>query len=154
MFIFGKKSASLLATTHPDLQKVAKEALSISKVDFGIIEGRRSVDKQTQYVKAGLSQTMKSRHLTGHAIDCIPFVDGKFDDKTEDNFTIMAEAFREAAIKLEIEILWGRAWLMALNYYPSAQAAMDAYVAKRRAEHRTPFMDGPHFQLTFRQYPE
>ncbi len=48
--------------------------LEISEVDFGITEGLRSRYRQKQLVATGKSQTMNSRHLTGHAVDVVAYI--------------------------------------------------------------------------------
>ncbi|STL62039.1 putative phage PS3 [Escherichia coli] len=59
---------------NPDLVKVTRRALEISEVDFGITEGLRSRYRQKQLVATGKSQTMNSRHLTGHAVDVVAYI--------------------------------------------------------------------------------
>ena len=76
-FKFGKSSEEKLATVHSQLASAARKALQLSPIDFGITEGRRSIEKQKQLVKEGASKTLKSKHLTGHAIDIVCYVDGK-----------------------------------------------------------------------------
>ncbi|STI98390.1 putative phage PS3 [Escherichia coli] len=68
-FKFSSRSEKNLQGVNPDLVKVTRRALEISEVDFGITEGLRSHYRQKQLVATGKSQTMNSRHLTGHAVD-------------------------------------------------------------------------------------
>lgn len=70
---YSKKSAGKLATCHPDIQKVLNKA--IKHYDITILEGERSVERQTELVRTGKSKTMKSKHLEqddgfAHACDC------------------------------------------------------------------------------------
>jgi peptidoglycan L-alanyl-D-glutamate endopeptidase CwlK len=153
MYKLGTTSLKRLEGVHPDLVKVVKKAIEITSVDFTVVEGLRSIEKQRENVDKGYSKTMNSRHLTGHAVDLAPWVNNTIDWKTEENFFKIADAMRTAAIEYNIEVLWGRAWLMAINYYPSAGAAQASYVAERKRQGRKPFYDGPHFQLTWRNYP-
>jgi peptidoglycan L-alanyl-D-glutamate endopeptidase CwlK len=153
MFKFSSRSRERLTGVHPDLIRVTERALEFSAVDFGITQGLRTLEQQRDYVKRGVSQTMRSRHLTGHAVDVVAYVDGGFTYKPFRLYTDIAEAFRKAAEHEGINVLWGAAWLRPLNQYPTAQIAMDDYVTTRRAQGRKPFMDGPHFQLTWRDYP-
>ena len=44
----------------------------LSRVDFTIISARRTMAEQKKLVAAGRSQTMRSRHLTGEALDFVP----------------------------------------------------------------------------------
>jgi len=45
---FGERSQRQLDTMHPDLQLIFTRALLYSRVDFGISEGHRSIDRQYQ----------------------------------------------------------------------------------------------------------
>ena len=65
-FKLSQKSIDRLSGVHQDLVDVVKRAIEITEVDFAVLEGVRSVARQEQLVKAGASQTMKSRHITGH----------------------------------------------------------------------------------------
>ncbi|HCO6412827.1 TPA: M15 family peptidase, partial [Escherichia coli] len=73
-FRFSSRSEKNLQGVNPDLVKVTRRALEISSVDFGITEGLRSRCRQKQLVDTGKSQTMNSRHLTGHAVDVVAYV--------------------------------------------------------------------------------
>lgn len=153
MFRFGDRSERKLVGVHPHLVQVSRRALELSTVDFGITEGLRSVERQRLLMDTGRSKTMRSRHITGHAVDVVAY-DGKYTYEPFELYTDIAEAYRKAAIEHGVEIGWGAAWLKSVNYYPSAKEALHDYVAKRRAQGRTPFLDGPHFQLSWNQYPQ
>ena len=58
-----------LAGVHPDLVRVVRRAAE-GGVAFRVEEGLRTVKRQKQLVAAGASQTMNSRHITGHATSC------------------------------------------------------------------------------------
>ncbi|HEB77542.1 MAG TPA: M15 family peptidase [Methylothermaceae bacterium] len=122
----GKRSITRLEGVHPDLVRVVKHAIEITPVDFTVIEGRRSKARQRQLVKIGASRTMRSRHLTGHAVDLAPWVDGtvRWDWPL---FYPIAKAMKQAAKELDVKIRWGGDW-----------------------KH---FKDGPHFQLQWKHYP-
>ena len=153
MYNLGKSSLDKLAKVHPDLAKVVSRAITITDQDFTVVEGFRTLERQKQLVASGASQTMKSRHLTGHAVDLAPWVNGTIDWNGTARFDTIAEAVRQAAIKENVEVLWGGAWLLSLNYYDSAAQAFDAYVHERQKAGRKPFIDRPHFQLSWRNYP-
>lgn len=65
-FKFGKTSAEKLSQCHDDLQLIMDIALSRSKIDMGISEGHRSVEKQQEYFHQGKSKidgiTKKGKH--------------------------------------------------------------------------------------------
>ena len=124
--IFSERSETNLKGVNSDLVKVARLALELSPIDFGITEGLRSRERQKQMVAAGASQTMKSRHLTGHAVDVVAYVDGKVSWDWGP-YEQIAKAFKLAGSQLGIKIEWGGDWKT--------------------------LKDGPHFQLTVRDYP-
>ena len=109
MWTFSQRSLGNLAGVHPDLVAVMTEALKVSPVDFGIIEGLRSRERQKEMVATGKSRTMNSRHLTGKAVDFMAYVDGKgtWEDKY---YHSIAEAVKIAAAKLVVPITWGGDW--------------------------------------------
>jgi peptidoglycan L-alanyl-D-glutamate endopeptidase CwlK len=147
---FDVRSQSRLVGVHDDLVEVAKTALQLSTVPFIITEGLRTLDRQKQLLAAGASKTLKSRHLTGHAIDVAAYVDLDGDSMKDPNEAIrwdwplyfqIAEAFRKAAEEVEVPVEWGGHWRLLNNNGPVAESDL----AK--------FADGPHFQLPWRDYP-
>lgn len=129
----GKKSLSTLEGVHPDLVKVVKRAIELTKCDFTITEGLRSKQRQAQLLKEKKTTTMNSRHLTGHAVDLAAWVIPEGSDKGTVSwdwkyYEQIADAMKKAALELKIPIEWGGDWKS--------------------------FIDGPHFQLPFKQYPK
>jgi len=120
----GIRSLQNLSGVHPDLVAVVKRAIQITEVDFTVIEGLRSRERQKQLVAKGASKTMNSRHITGHAVDMVPW---PIDWNDLKRFEIMADAMKQAAEELGVDVEWGGDW-------------------------RT-FYDGPHFQLSRKAYP-
>jgi len=135
------------------LSKVVQRAIQVTNQDFTVVQGLRSLEEQKANVAKGASQTMKSRHLTGHAVDLAPWVDGAIDWNTTSRFTSIAEAMRLAAIELDVEVVWGAAWQLSVNYFDSAAIAKEEYVALRKQQHKNVFIDAPHFQLSWKNYP-
>jgi peptidoglycan L-alanyl-D-glutamate endopeptidase CwlK len=142
-----------LAGVHPDLVRVVRRAAEGGAL-FRVVEGMRTVERQRDLVAAGASQTMNSRHLTGHAVDLAPLVDGavSWDWK---HFYPLADAVAHAARAEGVPIIWGGAWGRLVHDWPKggAKQAQAAYVAERRAVGRRPFLDGPHFELPAGVYP-
>lgn len=114
MFKFSQRSLNNLKGVHPDLVRVCHAALKLTKVDFGILDGLRTFDEQRKNVAAGKSWTLQSRHITGHAIDFGVFVDGKYlNGDTPEEYELyeqVAEAFKVAALKEKVPIIWGGDW--------------------------------------------
>jgi peptidoglycan L-alanyl-D-glutamate endopeptidase CwlK len=152
MFAFGTRSLANLAGVHPDLQKVAHRALAVTRIDFGVIEGRRTLDRQRQLIAQGASQTMHSRHLTGHAIDIMAYVggQGRWDAGL---YYGIAGAFIQAATELNVPMIWGGAWTRIDGSTRSPDEMISAYVASRRAAGRRPFIDSGHYELLRDRYP-
>ena len=75
--VLGQRSLSRLEGVHPDLVRVVKKAAALSDLDFTVLEGIRSVERQKQLVSQGASKTMNSRHITGHAVDLAPMIAGE-----------------------------------------------------------------------------
>ena len=138
---------------HPDLRKVMDHAIQITKVDLTVIEGLRSRERQRQLFDQGHTRTLNSRHITGHAVDVVPWVKGAISWDWV-NYYPMAEAILKAAKEVDVPIVWGGAWhLRPFNQWnDTAKKASEAYVALRKKEGRPAFLDGPHFELDRRVY--
>ena len=54
------------------LKAVVIECAARCPFPFNVSEGLRTEEKQREYVKQGRSKTMKSKHLTGKAVDLYP----------------------------------------------------------------------------------
>lgn len=115
-----------LKGVHPDLIKVVQRAAEITTLPFRVLEGLRSVAQQRENVKRGVSWTMNSRHLTGHAVDIVPFLNGKVSWAWP-LYHQLAAVMKQAAVDVGVTIEWGGDW--------------------RKTK------DGPHFQLPYRTYP-
>ena len=109
MFNFSKRSNASLVGVHPDLDAVTRRALQLTTTDFVVTEGLRSLDRQKELLAAGKSKTIKSRHLTGHAVDLCPLVKGKVSWDLR-HFQPLAMAMKQAAKELNIPIVWGGDW--------------------------------------------
>lgn len=149
-FRFGKRSERNLAGVDERLVQVARTALELSHLDFAVVDGLRTLAEQEKLVAQGRSQTMESRHLTGHAIDVVPWIGGapRWEAPL---FPEIAVAFGAAAERHGTPLRWGGAWNVGdvrgvgpPSYL--AKAAAD-YIALRHAEGRRPFFDGPHFEI-------
>jgi peptidoglycan LD-endopeptidase CwlK len=148
-FKLSQRSLDKLKGVDPKLVSVVQKAILLTKIDFGVTYGLRTVEEQEKLVAAGRSQTMKSKHITGHAVDLMAYVDGKgcwelnvYDD--------LADAMAQAARDEGVSIRWGAAWHIndIRNYKGTMEQAMMDYIDLRRSEGKRPFIDGPHFELT------
>ena len=73
----SKASLAKLQGVHPDLVRVIQRAAAASKIPFAVVEGLRSLERQKQLKAAGATKILNSRHITGHAVDLVPLIDGK-----------------------------------------------------------------------------
>jgi len=108
-FSLSEKSQLKLALVHPDLKEVVKAAIKISTVDFAVLEGIRTLERQRQLVAAGASHTMDSRHLHGLAVDLGAIVAGRITWSPV-IYNQIANAMLSSAAKLNIPITWGGIW--------------------------------------------
>ena len=142
------KSQERLMGVEPELKEVVYEAIKVTKIDFGVIEGLRTEEKQKQLVESGASQTMKSKHLEGRAVDLMAYIGGR--GSWELNvYDEIADAMKEAAIKVDVAVRWGAAWTVTdiREWEGTMEDAMNSYIDTRRSQGRRPFIDAPHFEL-------
>ena len=124
-FKLSRRSLDRLEGVDEDLQAVVKMAITLSKVDFGVIQGMRTLEQQKELVASGIVM---------------------YDD--------IADAMKQAALETGAKICWGAAWGTPQAKYPmdirkwegTMEEAMNAYIDLRRSQSRRPFMDGPHFE--------
>jgi len=147
-FNLSSRSLAKLEGVDETLVEVVKRAIELTKIDFGVIYGMRTQEEQEKLFAAGKSQTLKSKHLVGRAVDLMAYVDGKgcwelnvYDD--------LCDAMKSAAEELGVAIKWGAAWSEGdiRTYTGTAEDAMMKYIDLRRSQSRRPFIDGPHFEL-------
>lgn len=132
MYSFSTSSIAHLSKVHPDLQKVFSKAIQYSSVDFGIEYPVRSQAEQEVLVLKGNSSSLKSRHVLRpqdtyvHAVDVFAWVNGKISWQMK-YYKQIAKAVFRAAIEEQVQIEWGGHWIKPI--------------------------DGPHFQLSWKEYP-
>src|SRR5882672_8648104 len=101
------KSNELLTQVHPDLAKVVRATATTFPGVFQVTEALRSIERQKELVAKGKSQTMKSRHLTGHAVDLTLFVDGKPTWKNPHDYTDLSNHILARAKEFGVHVRWG-----------------------------------------------
>ena len=127
-FQFGRTSEMRLERVHPDLVKVMRRAITMTPLDFTVLEGRRTIERQRALVARGASKTMNSRHLTGHAVDIAPLDEDGDVSWDWPLYHQLAPIVKEAARLEGVPIEWGGDWRS--------------------------FKDGPHWQLPWGRYPK
>lgn len=127
MYQLTERCKKRLKDLHPDLVKVVEAAIRISPIQFQVGEGLRTAARQKELMASGATQTLNSRHLTGHAVDLFAYPEGKLSWDWKYYYQI-EEAVKQAAHNLKIPIEWGGDWRS--------------------------FKDGPHWQLPWNKYPK
>ena len=125
--VLGQRSLERLEGVHADLVRLVKRAAATSDLDFTVLEGLRTLDRQRQLMANGATKTMNSRHLTGHAVDLAPMIGGKVSWDWP-LYHRLAKIVKAAAAAEQVPLQWGGDW-------------------------RT-FKDGPHWELPWKVYPK
>src|SRR5687768_7912126 len=144
-YILSTASRTKLVGVHADLIRVVERAIATTTQDFMIGEGVRTLERQRELYAQGrtkpgriVTDTMKSRHLTGHAVDLWPYPklpNGDIDWNNKQAFFRIGKAMLGASVELGVPIRWGYDW-------------DGDGVLMERGEY-----DGPHFELAKRWYP-
>ena len=124
--MFGTRSLKNLEGVHPDMVKLMKASIADSPLDFAITEGLRTKERQQELYNQGKSLTLLSRHITGHAIDLMVYVEGKGTWELK-YYTQVTNHIKQKAKELGIEIICGIDWRS--------------------------LVDGPHVELNKKYYP-
>lgn len=122
-------SENRMRGVHPNLIRVVRRCAadwSDKETGFIVTQGLRTLEEQKLLKAKGASRTLRSRHLTGHAIDLAVTIQGqvRWDWPL---YSKLAKAMKAAAKAEKTSIEWGGDW-------PT-------------------FRDGPHFQLPWDKYP-
>jgi len=148
MFALSERSLNRLEGVDERLVKIVCRAIEITDTDFGVVQGLRTLEEQKALVEKGASQTMKSKHLDGIAVDLVAYIGPKisWELNVYDN---IAEAMQQAATEEGVAVRWGAAWNISdiRAWDGTMEEAMNHYIDTRRAEGRRPFIDAPHFEL-------
>jgi len=107
---FGRQSLENLRGVHPAIVAVLIEA--VQYMDFSVLEGVRSVERQVVLYENGDSSTMNSLHIKqpdgyAHAVDVAPYpID--WDDKRR--FAYLAGLIMGIAEMRGTPLTWGGHW--------------------------------------------
>lgn len=120
------RSKKRLLGVHEHLIRVVERASQITTVPFVVLEGIRDLERQKALYKKGATKTLRSRHLTGHAVDLGAWLNNTVRWDWPLYYQI-ADAMKAAAELEKVDLEWGGDW--------------------------SSFKDGPHFQLPWALYP-
>ena len=128
-YTLSKRSLDTLKGIHPDLVKVVKEAIKITKQDFMVVQGVRTAEEQNKLFRQGRTRPgkvvtqldgfkKKSNHQVkddgyGYAVDLCPY---PIDWNDLDKFKVISEAMTQASRKLGVKITWGGNWKSFKDY--------------------------------------
>ena len=147
-FSLSSRSLKKLEGVDNTLVEVVKEAINLTKVDFGVTYGMRTLEEQQKLFDSGRSQTMKSKHLDGRAVDLVAYFGSDISwelNVYDDICDAMAEAARRHTLPGKCGAAWSEGDIRM--YTGTAEDAMNAYVDLRRSQGRRPFIDAPHFEI-------
>ena len=131
-YVLSKRSLASLEGVDARLVSVAKRAIQITKQDFVIIEGLRTREQMminygkgrtsaqlavhgipAKYAQPKLAKVTNlknpfaSNHASGKAIDVVPY---PVDRNSTAKFKAIADAFKQAAKELNVNLTWGGDW--------------------------------------------
>ena len=110
---FGTTSRQRMIGVHPDLIRVLERAMSFQIMDFSVLEGLRTLERQRYLVSIGSSKTLNSKHILqehtgyGHAIDIAPY---PIDWQDHSRFYVLNGIMRAAAAIEGVAIRSGADW--------------------------------------------
>ena len=145
-YSFGERSRTRLYTCHRDLDLIMNTAISMSDVDFSIVEGHRTIERQHELFQKGLSkidgvsQLGKHNLMPSHAVDIVIYTkDKNFRKRIAYDWThlaYVAGVITTCAKQLHLDgevthlIRWGGNW------------DKDGILKMDQS-----FLDGPHFEI-------
>lgn len=113
-FVLGKTSLARLKGVDEQLVNIVKRAIEISEVDFTVLEGVRTLERQRELYAQGrtapgkiVTWTMKSRHIEGKAVDLVPY---PLDWNDLEKFNKIKDAMFQAAREQDVNLRWGADW--------------------------------------------
>jgi len=148
-FKLSTRSRERLLGVDERLVAVVHRAIEITTVDFGVVEGVRTPQRQIELFEKGASQIREGgKHVEGKAVDLMAYIGdrGSWELNLYDN---IADAMKQAAIEKNVGIRWGAAWNVPdiRLWRGTMEEAMNYYIDERRKQNKRPFIDGPHFEL-------
>ena len=151
-YSLGAKSMAKLDGVHPSLVSVVLRSIQLTRQDFAVHDGLRTLAQQRALVAKGASKTLKSKHLPqpdghGHAVDLVPYINGQLRWEWGPSYEI-AEAVHTAATELNVPLRWGGVWDRRFTALPMTAAGIKSAVHAYCERHPGPdFIDGPHFEM-------
>lgn len=149
-FKLSARSLARLDGVNPDLVRVVKRAIELTKVDFAVTEGLRTPERQRELFAKGASQVKEGgTHVAGRAVDLVAFLGGRISWELN-LYDDIADAMKAAALEVNVGLRWGAAWNVPdiRHWSGTMESAMMHYIDSRRKMGQRPFIDAPHFELS------
>ena len=148
-FKLSQRSLDELEGVDKRLVAVVKHAITVTKIDFGVICDLRTIEEQRELVAKGASQTLKSKHLDGNAVDLMAYIGGGRASWELNLYDDIADAMKKGAELANVPIRWGAAWHITdiRDWNGTMEEAMNEYIDTRRRQGKRPFIDAPHFEI-------
>lgn len=148
-FQLSTRSLERLQGVDDRLIQVVRKAIGYTKVDFGVVEGLRTPQRQIELFNSGASQIRDGgKHVEGKAVDLMAYLGdrGSWELNLYDE---IADAVKQAAIEVNVAVRWGAAWNIddIRLWRGTMEEAMNYYIDSRRKLNKRPFIDAPHFEL-------
>ena len=149
-FTLSQRSLGRLDGVKNELHSVVTTAIGLTNVDFGVTCGLRDLKTQEDLVARGASQSLKSKHLTGEAVDVVAYIGGSRISWELNLYDDIADAFKEASVREGVGIRWGASWHIPdlRDWEGTAEEARESYIDLRKSQKRKYFLDCPHFELS------
>ncbi|MDR1426024.1 MAG: hypothetical protein LBI70_03475 [Rickettsiales bacterium] len=109
-YSFGARSERILALVVPELSLLAHRVISLSPIDFAVVEGLRSAQRQKMLYDSGKSKTLISKHREGRALDIVPWLDGDCDYEAVEDCCFLMGLFYGTAKTLNLDLRVGAIW--------------------------------------------
>ncbi len=145
---FGEESWKELNGVVLPLQVCTTYALYLSSQDFAVYDGLRTQEEQNELVAKGSSVILQSRHLTGHAVDLVPYVGGKLRWDWLPLFEI-TKAMHKVSVFMGLGLRWGGVWDKPLNELNpnNLEQEVSEYIQRRKDAGKRVFVDGAHYEI-------
>jgi len=144
-FKLSARSLRAMRGIHGDLDAFVRRLIQVTPIDFVVLEGLRTIERQRELVASGASTTMNSRHIPGKAVDLGAWVGTVRWDMNL--YYQITDAAAWVSKGMGIPIRWGGAWARLDLASAPASVLVQAYAATCRARGRRAFIDAPHFEL-------
>lgn len=109
-FELSERSLKNLQGVHPKLVQCVELALSLSTMDFAVIEGLRTEARQKEMIALGKSWVPRSKHQDGLAVDLMAVPADGSSEWDAPHYDLINAAMQEASGRLGIRLTWGGVW--------------------------------------------